>query len=39
MKKCVAVVGALRKKKTQDETEFTTKNAGKTSRGPNYFVL
>jgi hypothetical protein len=31
----VAVVQALRKKKTQDETSFTTK----ISLGPSYFLL
>jgi len=34
-----AVAEALRKKETQDETQFTTKIGGKTSLGPNYFVL
>jgi hypothetical protein len=35
----VARVEALRKKQRQDETQFTTKIAGKTSLGPSYFVL
>jgi hypothetical protein len=32
----VAAVQALRKKETQDETQFTTKIGGKPSLGPNY---
>jgi hypothetical protein len=35
----VATVEALKKKEGQDETQFTTKIAGKTSLRPNYFVL
>jgi hypothetical protein len=35
----VAALEALRKKERQDETQFTTKMAGKTSLGPSYFVL
>jgi len=35
----VAAVQALRKKETQDETQFTTKIGGKTSLGPSYFIL
>ncbi len=35
----VAAVEVLRKKERQDETQFTTKIAGKTSMGPSYFVL
>jgi hypothetical protein len=34
-----AVQEALRKKETQDETQFTTKIGGKTSLGPSYFPL
>jgi hypothetical protein len=34
-----AVQQALRKKETQDETQFTTKIGGKTSLGPSYFLL
>jgi hypothetical protein len=34
----VAAVDALREKKTQDETQFTTKIGGKTSLGPSYFL-
>jgi len=34
-----AAVEALRKKEIGDETQFTTKMAGKTSLGPGYFVL
>jgi hypothetical protein len=30
---------ALRKKETQDETQFTTKIGGKTSLGPSYFLF
>jgi len=30
---------ALKKKETQDETQFTTKIGGKTSLGPSYFLL
>jgi hypothetical protein len=33
------VVEALRTKERQDETQFTTKIAGKTSLGPSYFVF
>jgi hypothetical protein len=29
----------LKKKETQDETQFTTKIGGKTSLGPSYFLL
>jgi hypothetical protein len=32
----VAAVQTLRKKETQDETQFTTKIGGKTSLGPSY---
>jgi hypothetical protein len=32
----VASMGALRKKERQDETQFITKLAGKTSFGPSY---
>ncbi len=41
MKIYVAVVQALKKKETQDETSFTTKISlgGKTSLGPSYFLL
>jgi len=35
----VAAVEVLRRKERQDETQFTTKIAGKTSMGPSYFVL
>jgi uncharacterized membrane protein (Fun14 family) len=35
----VAAVQALRKKETQDETQFTTKIGGKTRFGPSYFLL
>jgi hypothetical protein len=35
----VAAVQTLRKKETQDETQFTTKVGGKTSLGPSYFFL
>jgi hypothetical protein len=35
----VAVVKALREKERGDETQFTTKIGGKTSLGPNYFIL
>jgi hypothetical protein len=35
----VAALEALRKKERQDETQFSTKMAGKTSLGPSYFVL
>jgi hypothetical protein len=35
----VAAVEALRKKETQDETQFTTKIGGKTSLAPSYFLL
>jgi len=34
----VAAVEALKKKETQDETQFTTKIGGKTSLGPNCFL-
>ncbi len=34
-----AMLQALRKKETQDETQFTTKIGGKTSLGPSYFIL
>jgi hypothetical protein len=36
---CSTSAGALRKKETQDETQFTTKIGGKTSLGPSYFLL
>ncbi len=39
MKIHVAVVQALRKKETQDDTQFTTKIGGKSSLGTNYFPL
>jgi hypothetical protein len=32
-------VEAVSKKERQDETQFTTKIAGKTSLGPSYFAL
>jgi hypothetical protein len=35
----VTAVQALRKKETQDETQFTTKIGGKTSLGHSYFLL
>jgi hypothetical protein len=35
----VATVQALRKKETQDETQFTIKIGGKTNLGPSYFLL
>jgi hypothetical protein len=35
----VAVLKALREKEKGDETHFTTEIGGKTSLGPNYFVL
>jgi NADH:ubiquinone oxidoreductase subunit 6 (subunit J) len=35
----IASVEALRKKKRQDETQFTTKIGGKTSLGLSYFIL
>jgi hypothetical protein len=35
----VAAVQALKKKETQDETQFTTKIGGRTSLGPTYFIL
>jgi hypothetical protein len=35
----VAAVEVLRKKERQNETQFTTKIAEKTSMGPSYFVL
>ncbi len=35
----IYVVQALRKKETQDETQFPTKIGGKTSLGPSYFFL
>jgi hypothetical protein len=35
----VAAVQALRKKETEDGTQFTTKIVGKTSLGPGYFFL
>jgi hypothetical protein len=35
----VAALEALRQKERGDETQFTTKIGGKTSLGPNYFVL
>jgi hypothetical protein len=36
---CVAAVEALRKKKRQDETQFTTKIGGKTSLAPSYYFI
>jgi hypothetical protein len=39
MKIYVAAVDALKKNERQDETQFTTKIAGKTSLGPCYFAL
>jgi hypothetical protein len=38
LKLYVAAVQALRKKETQDETQFTTKTGRKTSLGPSYFL-
>jgi hypothetical protein len=38
MKIYVAIVKALRQKERGDETQFTTKIAGKTSLGPSYLV-
>jgi hypothetical protein len=35
----LAAVEALKEKKRGDETQFTTKIAGKTSLNPRYFVL
>jgi hypothetical protein len=35
----VAAVQALRRKETQDETQFLTQMGGKTSLGPSYFLL
>jgi hypothetical protein len=35
----VAAVEALRKKESQDKTQFTTKIGGKTTLGPSYFLL
>jgi hypothetical protein len=35
----VAAVEALRKKETQDETQFTTIIGGKISLDPSYFLL
>jgi hypothetical protein len=35
----LAAVEALRKKERDNETQFITKIAGKTSLGPSYFVL
>jgi hypothetical protein len=35
----VAAVEELRKKERQDETQFTTKFARKTSLGPSYFIF
>jgi hypothetical protein len=35
----VAAMEALKKKERGHETQFTTKIGGKTSLGPNYFVL
>jgi hypothetical protein len=34
----VVAVQALRKKETQDETQYTTKIGRKTSLGPSYFL-
>ncbi len=39
MKIYVAVVKALREKERGDETQFTIKIGGKTSLGPNYFIV
>jgi hypothetical protein len=36
---CVAAMQALRKKETEDETQFTTQICGKTSLAPSYFLL
>jgi hypothetical protein len=35
----LAAVQALKKKETQDETQFTTKIGGKISLDPSYFLL
>jgi NADH:ubiquinone oxidoreductase subunit 6 (subunit J) len=35
----VVAVQALRKKETQDETQFAIEIGGKTSLGPSYFLL
>ncbi len=35
----IAAVQALRKKETQDETQFATEIGGKTNLGPSYFLL
>jgi hypothetical protein len=35
----VAAVQPLRKRETQDETQFTTKIGEKTSLSPSYFLL
>jgi len=35
----VAAEEALRRKEREDETQFTTRIGGKTSLGPNHFVL
>ncbi len=35
----VTAVKEIRKKESQDETQFTTKIGGKTSLGPSYFLL
>ncbi len=39
MKIYVAAVQALRKKETEDKTQFATKIVGKSSLGPGYFLL
>jgi hypothetical protein len=39
MKKYVAVVETLRRKERQDETQFTSRIAGKSTLGSSYFVL
>jgi hypothetical protein len=39
MKICGVAVEVLMKKERQDEIQFTTKIGGKTSLGPNYFIL
>jgi hypothetical protein len=36
---CSTSVGALRKKETQDETQFATEIGGKISLGLSYFLL
>ncbi len=39
VKKYVAIVEALRKKESGDETYVTTKTGGKNNLSPNYFIL